>query len=28
MLEKYSYLRDELKKREDLLVGATHYTIM
>jgi len=28
MLDRYTYIRDELKTRDDLLEGATHYTIM
>lgn len=28
MLEKYTYLRDELRDREALVVRASHYTIM
>lgn len=28
MLEKYTYLRDELSKREDLLCRATKYSVL
>ena len=28
MLERYTYLRDELQKRDEILQAATHYTIL